>query len=161
MAERFAGARQIFTQQLLEEIFSFNEIATLIDVLHFQINENRNKLNKEGIEWIENLKNNFLADKTIGLKFMRQRIEELMKEEPVIEKNVSIQKELMMPATHFEPKFSAYQQSIQNHPLITEHKEAATVINEYLNAIVIGSLHYKLFFALLQTTIFCYLFFAA
>ncbi len=27
LAERFAGARQIFTQQLLEEIFSFNEIA--------------------------------------------------------------------------------------------------------------------------------------
>ncbi|MGH2648690.1 MAG: ATP-dependent DNA helicase, partial [Ginsengibacter sp.] len=29
LAERFDGARQIFTQQLLEEIFSFNEIATL------------------------------------------------------------------------------------------------------------------------------------
>src|SRR5664279_2250063 len=49
LAERFAGARQIFTQQLLEEIFSFKEISTLIDVVHFQINENRNKLNKEGI----------------------------------------------------------------------------------------------------------------
>ena len=137
LAERFAGARQIFTQQLLEEIFSFNEIATLIDVLHFQINENRNKLNKEAVEWIENLKNNFLADKTIGLKFIR-RIEELMKEEPVIEKNAALQKRINDAAAHFEPKFSAYQQSIQNHPLITEHKEAATVINEYLTQLILA-----------------------
>ena len=72
MAERFAGARQIFTQQLLEEIFSFNEIASVIDVLDFQINEQKDKLNKEGIEWIKNLKNNFLADKAIGLKFITQ-----------------------------------------------------------------------------------------
>lgn len=137
LAERFAGARQIFTQQLLEEIFSFNEIATFIDVLHFQINENRNKLNKEAVEWIENLKNNFLADKTIGLKFIR-RTEELMKEEPVIEENAALQKRINDAATHFEPKFSAYQHSIQNHPLITEHKEAANIINEYLTQLILA-----------------------
>ena len=57
LAERFAGARQIFTRQLLEEIFSFNEIATLLELLYFQINESRNKLNKAGIEWMEKLKN--------------------------------------------------------------------------------------------------------
>ena len=53
LAERFAGARQIFTQQLLEEIFSFKEIETVVDVLYFHIKEHRNKLNKEGIEWID------------------------------------------------------------------------------------------------------------
>ena len=50
LAERFAGARQIFTQQLLEEIFSFNEISDFIDLLHFKINEHREKLNKEANE---------------------------------------------------------------------------------------------------------------
>jgi hypothetical protein len=136
LAERFAGARQIFTQQLLEEIFSFNEIATLIEVLHFQINENRNKLNKEGIEWIENLKNNFSADKSTGLKFISRTVE-LMKEELVIEKNAALQKRINDAAVYFETKFSAYQHSIQNHPLITEHKEAANVINEYLTQLIL------------------------
>ena len=132
LADRFAGARQIFTQQLLEEIFSFKDIETVVGVLYFQIKEHRNKLNKEGIEWIENFKNNFSADKTVGLKFIR-RIQELMKEEPVIEKNAALQKRINDAAAHFEPKFSAYRHSIQNHPLITEHREVSTVINEYLN----------------------------
>jgi hypothetical protein len=137
LADRFAGARQIFTQQLLEDIFSFNETGTLIDVVHFQITENRDKLNKEAVEWINNLKNNFLADKAIGLKFIR-RIGELMKEEPVIEKNDILQKRINDAAAHFEPKFAAYQHSIQNHPLVTEHREAANIINDYLNQLVLA-----------------------
>jgi len=136
LAERFAGARQIFTRQLIEEIFSFNEVATIIDAVHFQITENRNKLNKEAVEWIENLKNNFLADKTVGLKFV-SRTGELMKDEPVIEKNEVLQKRINDAAAHFEPKFSAYQHAIQNHPLITEHREVANVINEYLTQLVL------------------------
>jgi hypothetical protein len=137
LAERFAGARQIFTQQLLEEIFSFNEISTVFDVVYFHVKEHRDKLNKEGIEWIENFRNKFLADKSIGIKFIRQ-IEELMKEEPVIEKNAALQKRINDAAIHFEPKFSAYHQSIQNHPLVTEHKEVATVINESLNQLILS-----------------------
>src|SRR5664279_2785726 len=93
LADRFAGARQIFTQQLLEEIFSFNETSALIDVMHFYVNENVNKLNKEAVAWIENLKNDFLADKAVGLKFIR-KISELMKDEPVVEKNETLQKRI-------------------------------------------------------------------
>ena len=136
LAERFEGARQIFTQQLLEEIFSFAEIATLVDVLHFNINEHKNKLNNEGIQWIEDFKNNFLEDKAVGLKFI-SRIATLMKQEPVIEKNEALQKRINDAATHFEPKFSAYLKSVQNNPLITEHKEIADIINEYLNQLVL------------------------
>ncbi|HEX7457360.1 MAG TPA: helix-turn-helix domain-containing protein, partial [Ginsengibacter sp.] len=38
----------------------------------------------------------------------------------------------------FEQKISAYQQSIQNHPIITEHREVANVINEYMNQLILG-----------------------
>jgi hypothetical protein len=137
LAERFAGARQVFTRQLLEEIFSFNEMATLLDLLYFQINESRNKLNKAGIEWIESLKTNFFADKAIGLKFIRRTVE-LMKEEPVIEKNQGLQKRINDAAAHFQPKFSSYQHAVQNHPLITEHKEVATVIDDYLTQLLLA-----------------------
>ncbi|HEV8080771.1 MAG TPA: helix-turn-helix domain-containing protein [Chitinophagaceae bacterium] len=144
LAERFAGARQIFTQQLLEDIFSFKETSSLIDVLHFQINENRDKLNTESVEWIVNLKNNFSADKNIGLKFIG-RVEELMKEESVIENNKALQKRINDAAEHFEPKFAAHQLYIQDHPLITEHKEVATIINEALSQLLL-TLHLSNYF---------------
>ncbi|MEO6187853.1 MAG: AAA family ATPase, partial [Ginsengibacter sp.] len=137
LEERFAGARQIFTQQLLEEIFSFNEISPSIDVLHYQINENKNKLNNEGIKWIEDLKNNFSADRSVGLKFISQ-VATLMKEEPVIEENEALQKRIVAAANHFAPKFLAYQQLLQNHPLITEHRETANTINDYLNQLILA-----------------------
>jgi len=47
-----------------------------------------------------------------------------------------LQKRINDAAGHFEPKFAAYQQSIQKHPLITEHKEAATLINETLSQLL-------------------------
>ncbi|MGH2566667.1 MAG: HRDC domain-containing protein, partial [Ginsengibacter sp.] len=137
LAERFAGARQIFTQQLLEDIFSFNDIETVVKVLHFHVNENRNKLNNEGIQWIEDFKNNFSDDKIVGLKFLGQ-VATLMKDDSVIEKNEALQNRIIAAANHFEPKFSAYHKSILNHPLITEHRETANVINEYLNQLILA-----------------------
>jgi hypothetical protein len=56
-----------------------------------------------------------------------------MKKESVIEKNKDLQKRINDAANHFSPHFLALQQNLQNHPLITEHREAAVVINEYLN----------------------------
>ena len=144
LAERFAGARQIFTQQLLEEIFSFNEISTLVDLLSFHVNEHRQKLNKEAVEWTNDLKKNFSADKRVGLKFI-SHITELMKQEPVIERNAALQKRINDAANHFEPKFLAYQHSIQNHPLVTEHRETSTVINEYLAQLLLA-FHFENYF---------------
>ena len=144
LAERFAGARQIFTQQLLEEIFSFNEISTLVDLLSFHVNEHRQKLNKEAVEWTNDLKKIFSADKRVGLKFI-SHITELMKQEPVIERNAALQKRINDAANHFEPKFLAYQHSIQNHPLVTEHRETSTVINEYLAQLLLA-FHFENYF---------------
>lgn len=137
LAERFDGARQIFTQQLLEDIFSFNEVEIFINALSYHFNEHKNQLNNEGIGWMQSFKDNFSEDKKVGLKFIRQ-VSELMKEEPVIEKNVSLKKRINAAANHFEVKFSDYQQVIQNHPVITESKETATVVNDYLNQLILG-----------------------
>jgi hypothetical protein len=144
LAERFAGARQIFTQQLLEEIFSFNEINTLVDVLSFHINEQKNKLNKEALAWINDLKNKFAADKAIGLKFI-SHIGSFMKQEAVIEKNGALQKRINDAANHFAPRFLEMQEAIKKHPLITEHRETAGVINEYLNQLFLA-LHLENYF---------------
>jgi hypothetical protein len=137
LAERFEGARQIFTQQLLQEIFSFAEIVPFIEVLDYQIKDQKDKLNNEAITWIGNLKNNFTADKNTGLKFINQ-VATLMKQEPVIEKNEILQKRINAAAGHFEPKIFSYQQMVQNHPLITESREVASAINEYLNQLMLA-----------------------
>ncbi|HUZ57461.1 MAG TPA: helix-turn-helix domain-containing protein [Hanamia sp.] len=137
LAERFEDARQIFTQQLLEEIFSFGEITTIINVLFSQINEHKEKLNGDALRWINDLKSSFTADREVGLKFVRH-IGALMKQEPLIEKNNALQKRINDAANHFLPKFKAFQDTIQNHPLITEHREAANSINEYLNQLLIA-----------------------
>lgn len=136
LAERFEGARQIFTQQLLEDIFSFNEINTIVDVLQFRIKEQQQKLNKGAVEWIDNFKNEFTALKKVGLNFIFH-IGTFMRKEAVIEKNKELQKRINDAANHFSPRFLALQKDIQNHPLITEHREAAVVINEYLNQLLL------------------------
>jgi DNA-binding CsgD family transcriptional regulator len=144
LAERFEGARQVYTQQLLEEIFSFNEINTFMDVLHFRINEQKDKLNKEALQWINGLKSRFTADRSVGLKFL-SHIGYLMQEERVIERNTALQKRINDAANHFEPEFASYENEVQNHSLITEHRETANIINEYLNQLL-QALHLQNYF---------------
>lgn len=144
LADRFAGARQVYTQQLLEEIFSFEELNTAVTQLQFHVKKHLDKLNSESETWINDLKNIIASEKAIGLKFV-SRTTELMKDEPVIEKNSVLQQRITDAANHFVPKFLSLQQSLQNHPIITEHKDAATEINEYLLQVAL-SVHGLLYY---------------
>ena len=137
LADRFAGARQLFTQQLLEEIFSFGEMTTALDLVAFQINQHAEKLNAGATAWIENFKQHIAADKIVGLKFIGL-IAQLMKEEAVIENNLLLQKRISDAAGHFVPKLETYIKELKSHLLSTEHKEAATPINEKLNELALA-----------------------
>lgn len=137
LAERFAGARQLFTQQLLEEIFSFAGIATAVEQLEFQIHQHKEKLNSDAADWISNYKQHITADKDVGLKFIGH-IALLMKEEGIIENNGTLQKRISDAANHFEPKFEQYLKQIKSNPLSTEHKETASLINEKLNDLAVA-----------------------
>lgn len=137
LEQRFAGARQAFTQQLLEELFSFEQIESTVSQLEFQVKHQVNRLNPEAVGWIENLKQQILHEKSVGLKF-NVLVSQLIKEEGVIERNEMLQKRIKDAANHFIPKLSAFLKEIQNHPLITEHKEAATPINEHLHELALS-----------------------
>jgi hypothetical protein len=132
LSERFAGARQLFTQQLLEDIFAFSEVVSAIEQLGFQIHQHADKLNAGSEAWVDNFRQHILSDKEVGLKFIGH-ISFLMKEEAVIEKNAGLQKRVSDAANHFIPKFETYSRELKAHPLNTEHKEAANPINEKLN----------------------------
>lgn len=174
LADRFAGARQLFTQQLLETLFSFNEMEEAAALLQYQIKQHADKLNADALQWIENLQQHFANNKSVGLKFIGQ-VALLMKEEGVIENNAALQKRISDAANHFVPKLEGYLNDIKNHPLFTEHKEAATPINERLNETalavynsnyylqyckqpfsVTGFLQHKLKYALPKFNLSCY-----
>jgi hypothetical protein len=137
LAERFAGARQLFTQQLLEEIFSFSDVGSVVEQVAFQINQHKDKLNNEAAEWIGNFKSHLAADKEVGLKFIGH-ISFLMKEEEVIEKNTTLQKRITDAANHFTPRLEVYIKEIKSNSLNTEHKEVATPLNEKLNELALA-----------------------
>jgi 3-dehydroquinate dehydratase len=137
LPDRFAGARQLFTQQLLEEIFSFAEVVSGIEQLGFQIHQHLDKLNAESKNWTENFRQHILADKEVGIKFIGH-IAYLMKEEAVIENNTGLQKRISDAAHHFIPKLESYIRELKSHPVSTEHKEAAAPINEKLHDLALA-----------------------
>ncbi len=132
LAERFVGARSIFTQQLIESIFSFSDLDTVLKSLSVQIHAQKDKLNTEAITWIDNCLVTFETQKKVGDKFL-VLVSNLIKEEGVIENNSILQKRIQDAANHFFPFFQLLQQDIKNHPIVTEHKQTATIVNEQLN----------------------------
>jgi hypothetical protein len=143
LAERFAGARQVFTQQLLEEIFSFQEISTALSHLLYQVKHHSDNFNMEAINWLLEIEQQFRADKIVGLKFIGH-IAAMMKEEGIIEKNNTLQKRISDAANHFELRLAGLLAQVKNHPLVTEHKEAAALVNEPLqeSALAMYTAHY-------------------
>jgi hypothetical protein len=144
LADQFAIARQIFTSALVEEIFSFNDLSDKISHLAKNILSHADKLNRSAVSWINDVENKILDNKKTGLKFI-QLVEKLMKEEPVIEKNTALQKRINDAAEHFHPLISELFQSLNNHPLITEHREAAVVIDDSVSGLL-TSLHHAKYF---------------
>ncbi len=137
LAERFEGARQMFTQQLLEDVFSFTEVENEIDTLQHYVNAQNDKLNNTAVTWMVNMQTFFRAEKMNGLKFIRQ-VYALLKEQPVVEKNDGLQLRISAAANHFISKFLELLNHLKNHPIVTEHKEAADLVNEHLNALAIA-----------------------
>lgn len=143
LAERFAGARQAFTQQLFEEIFSFNSIHSALAHLLHSLREHSEKFNAEGIDWAIEFDRQFAADRNVGMKFIGH-IGLMMKDEGVIEQNKLLQKRVSDAAIHFEKRLADLLSDLKKNPLITEYREAADMVNESLQetALAIYTAHY-------------------
>ncbi len=136
LADRFAGARKIFTQELLETIFSFTDIENGLTSLSYHINQLRATLNEDAVQWIESFKTTFGAEKQVGIKFIG-RINDLLKDEGIIENNALLQKRISDAANHFYPKWAGFLNAIQNPEVVTELKESANIINEHLQNVAL------------------------
>ncbi|MCC6288898.1 MAG: helix-turn-helix domain-containing protein [Chitinophagaceae bacterium] len=145
LAERFAGARMIFTQQQLSQIFLFEEINTAFNLLLHEMKQHADKFNNEGIDLVLKIHQQFLAYKQVGEKFLGH-VYTMAKDEPVIEKNELLQKRISDAAKHFDARLSALLDAVKKHPLVTERKEASTPVDEALKdlALTVYTTHYYL-----------------
>ncbi|MFN8251133.1 MAG: helix-turn-helix domain-containing protein [Ferruginibacter sp.] len=137
LAERFSGARQAFTQELLETLFMFDGIVDAANTLDQKVKEHAQKLNANAAEWVSELRRLFWSDRAVGIKFTGQ-VAALIKDEPMVEKNGLLQKRISDAAAHFIPKQESCLNEIKNHPLFTEHKDPAIPVNEALNELALA-----------------------
>lgn len=138
LAERFAGARQAFTQQLLEELFSFNDISDAFSRFLNRVREHSQQLNHAGVDKVLELDQGLRIDRSVGSKFIGQ-IALLMKDEGIIEKNAQLQQRISDAANHFDKRLSHLLTNLKSLPLVTEYKEVATTINEALHELTLAT----------------------
>lgn len=131
LAERFQGARQVFTIQLLSEIFLLEEIETALRFLQYSTDKNKEKLNADATEWIAQFYGEITKLKQTGEKFIG-KCQEMMSAIAVIENNEPLQKRIQAAAGYFLPLLEELKKQLQQHPLVTEHKETATPVDENL-----------------------------
>ncbi|MES2848099.1 MAG: helix-turn-helix domain-containing protein [Bacteroidota bacterium] len=131
LAERFEGARQVFTLQLLSEIFLLEEIETALRVLKYSVEKSKEKLNADAADWAAQFLAEINALKVTAEKFIGQA-QQLMRDIAVIENNPALQQRIQAAAGYFLPLLEKLKAQLQQHPLITEHKETATPVDENL-----------------------------
>ena len=135
LADRFAGARHVFTLQLLEEIFSLSEMQQPLALLNKQVQLQADKLSAASIEWLQSYTQQYLQKKAVADKFAI-RAHELMKEDAVIEQNNVLQKRINDAAGYFITVIDTLKKELQNHELVTEHKEIAAMLDEPLHELM-------------------------
>ncbi len=140
LAERFAVARELFTQELIEEIFSFSDLSRIVTILGSHIKDHEEKLNKETKPWLDEIQILCIEIKNIGENFV-QKTKPYLKEISIIEENAALQKRINEAANWFLPKLAVIKAKIEAHPIVTEHKETATPINEDLNDLLLAVLY--------------------
>ncbi|MBL7758191.1 MAG: HRDC domain-containing protein, partial [Chitinophagaceae bacterium] len=131
LAERFQGARQIFTQQLLSEIFLPEEAEKTTVSLYQATVNHKNKLTEQAPEWASGLLEEIRTYKLTAEKFLSQ-VSLLLRDNAVIENNDQLQQRVKAAAGYFRPLAETLKQKLQQHPLLTEHRETATAVDEVL-----------------------------
>lgn len=135
LAERFAGARQLFTIQLLSEAFVMEEIGTAAYLLQSRVEKQTDKLNEGAMEWLQQFLEQLKKEKAVADKFI-MIVYELMKSEPLIENNQPLQKRIQDAAGYFIPVSTNLKEQLQQHPFITDHKETAVSVDEALQELM-------------------------
>lgn len=131
LADRFQEARQLFTLQLLSEIFLLEEAEKTAVFLKNVINSNKIKLNDTAPECAAIFLEEIQKHQQTAGKFLSQ-VTQLMTEIPVIENNELLQQRIQAATGYFLPAIENIKKKLQQHPVVTEHRETATEVDEAL-----------------------------
>ena len=178
LAERFEGARRIFTQQLMENIFSFSEVFIAVSKLKHAIELHQQKLNivneNSVLDWINSIYSSIKEDVKVGKNFCLH-ISAYMKNGLQIEDNPELQNRINDAAKHFLPRLKNYFGKIKDNKIVTEYRDVSAEISELifksLNALhgavynmdycnnpfsLTGFLFYKIKYGLPKFSVNCY-----
>ncbi|MBP6687439.1 MAG: helix-turn-helix domain-containing protein [Lacibacter sp.] len=144
LPQRFEEARKAFSQQLLDELFTFQQTALALKLLMQVATKHKLEMNDGAEEWISSMQFQFQQEQSVARKFLQQ-INQLLKEQPVVETNSILQQRVKDAVNYFIPRFDEVLQQLKQHPLITEHKTAADEVNEQLNALF-TALHTEIYY---------------
>lgn len=131
LQERFEGARLVFTLSLLEDFFSYADVMHQVELLLKEIGRFKPKMQPGALEWVVRFGENLQADAATGQRFVAQ-LASLMREEKIIESNEAALARIPAAAAWFAPRLAVQIKSLEEHPLVTEHLEAANPVNEVL-----------------------------
>ena len=131
LAERFRGARQLFTVQLLHKVFTLEEVHPLFSWLRSLVNQYVHQLIPQGNEWMVAFGQSLSNHKAIAEKFLLQ-VQQLLEQEPLVEENPVLQQRIRDAAGYFIPSLQLIKEQLTQHSLETEHRETATALDECL-----------------------------
>jgi uncharacterized protein YpbB len=140
LAERFAGARQLFTQQLLTDVFALESLQLLSERLMKAVQTNRLFFNEEAVGWVQSWQQELTGIREIANRFLALT-QQLLKDESVVENNNVLQERITAAAKHFTPVLQELQGKMSRHRLVTEHKEASVPVDELLQELSLAIFH--------------------
>ena len=152
LMDRFTGARQLFTLQLLADLFEMTPVAVIAKELQKQSSLHTAHLHAEANSWLEQWNHDFLQLQLPAQKFIVQ-IQILLREIPLIEEHPTLQRRICDGASYFLPRIVELKTRLEQHPFTTEHKETAVALNEPLKDLLLA-LHQTIYLLEFATGIF-------
>jgi hypothetical protein len=152
LLDRFTGARQVFTLQLLADLFEMKPVSFIAKELQKQGTLHAAHLHSNANSWLEQWNDDFLQLQLPAQKFIVQ-IQILLREIPIIEENPTLQQRIRDGASYFLPRIVELKTRLEQHPFTTEHKESAVALNEPLKDLLLA-LHQTIYLLEFATNVF-------
>ncbi len=134
LAERFQGARAVFLQKIMTDIFSFEHVNEECEEMKRLVELDQSKLNDGAVNWVKSLCDMIRLNSETGNKFLMQ-VSRLLSEEYVIERNHALQKRITAAAVHFDKQLHEILLLVEKPGMESEHVEVAKKISTSLRSL--------------------------
>ena len=131
---QFAESRQNYMLEEIMDIFTWTTWYYALFELNEFLGENREKTNKESLDWLSSLMTAQTELYEVSKKF-RLLVRKLSKRHPLVEQNEELQKRLKEGSEYFYSELIRWRERFINHPIAAETKKLSSVIDAHLVSI--------------------------